>query len=44
MIKKIHIRRMEKKEDSENKPCFPFCPYMFESCFERDCFYWYRFY
>lgn len=34
----------EKKEVSEKRICFPYCPNMFNYCFEISCFYWYRFY
>ncbi len=34
----------ETKEESEKRECEKFCPHLFATCFEEDCFYWYRFY
>jgi hypothetical protein len=35
---------MESKEESEKRPCYKYCPGLFEECHEMKCNKWYNFY
>lgn len=36
--------KKETKKESEKRDCYPFCPGLFGTCFNKECHYWYRFY